>query len=61
VQEAGNGPSGMGNGHSSEQPQERTLMHADKRTDQVSVAAGAQLHTIPDSRFPIRTSTGGAR
>ncbi|AJZ50486.1 undecaprenyldiphospho-muramoylpentapeptide beta-N-acetylglucosaminyltransferase [Xanthomonas citri] len=61
LQEAGNGPSGMGNGHSSEQPQERTLMHADKRTDQVSVAAGAQLHTIPDSRFPIRTSTGGAR
>ncbi|MCC4603103.1 undecaprenyldiphospho-muramoylpentapeptide beta-N-acetylglucosaminyltransferase [Xanthomonas campestris] len=61
LQEAGNGESGMGNGQSSEQPQEHTLMHADKRTDQASVAAGAQLHTIPDSRFPIRTSTGGAQ
>ncbi|MEG8102492.1 glycosyltransferase, partial [Xanthomonas hortorum] len=60
LQEAGNGESGMGNGQSSEHLQEHKLMHADKRTDQVSVAAGAPLHTIPDSRFPIRTSAGGA-
>ncbi|KEZ99532.1 UDP-diphospho-muramoylpentapeptide beta-N-acetylglucosaminyltransferase, partial [Xanthomonas vasicola pv. vasculorum NCPPB 895] len=61
LQEAGSGKSGMGNGQSSEQPQEQTLMHADKRPDQVSVAAGAQLYTIPDSRLPIHTSAGGAQ
>lgn len=60
LQEAGSGESGMGNGQSSEQLQEQTVMQENKRTGQALNAAGASLYTIPDSRFPIRTSTGGA-
>ncbi|KIQ26193.1 UDP-diphospho-muramoylpentapeptide beta-N-acetylglucosaminyltransferase [Xanthomonas campestris] len=61
LQEAGNGKSGMGNGQSAEQLQEHTVIHQNKRTDQTLDAAGASLHPIPDSRFPIRTSAGGAQ
>ncbi|WP_426802525.1 undecaprenyldiphospho-muramoylpentapeptide beta-N-acetylglucosaminyltransferase [Xanthomonas campestris] len=61
LQEAGNGKSGMGNGQSTEQLQEHTVIHQNKRTDQTLDAAGASLHPIPDSRFPIRTSAGGAQ
>lgn len=61
LQEAGNGKSGMGNGQSTEQLQEHTVIHQNKRTDQALDAASASLHPIPDSRFPIRTSAGGAQ
>ncbi|MCS3845891.1 UDP-N-acetylglucosamine--N-acetylmuramyl-(pentapeptide) pyrophosphoryl-undecaprenol N-acetylglucosamine transferase [Xanthomonas campestris] len=61
LQEAGNGKSGMGNGQSAEQLQEHTVIHQNQRTDQALDAASASLHPIPDSRFPIRTSAGGAQ
>lgn len=61
LQEAGNGKSGMGNGQSTEQLQEHTVIHQNQRTDQALDAASASLHPIPDSRFPIRTCAGGAQ